>query len=262
MNPFRSSLRLKLGFWMLLLSLGPLVTVGVITLAILLFQLFNLSRQLTEAEASLRTNVVGRTLTGAAADTVWLLHPAGVVADWAVYGGTSAGEIWTRLDGAPANAGLDALLGDFGVEADEDMVVDPNPVSRLFGGTAVTPVVRPSAAHPITKDLAQTGVLLATARSLVARRGAPVTPTPIALTTDTAWGETDIFRLLDNINPLDDSFGGFFIALDERRMPIEMVRRMPRVKVVFSILFLMRSAIAAARALSVSGSITANSSPP
>jgi hypothetical protein len=39
-----------------------------------------------------------------------------------------------------------------------------------------------------------------------------------------AWGETDIFRLLDNINPLDDSFGGFFISLDERRLPIEMVR--------------------------------------
>jgi len=39
-----------------------------------------------------------------------------------------------------------------------------------------------------------------------------------------AWGETDIFRLLDNINPLDDSFGGFFIPLDERRLPIEMVR--------------------------------------
>jgi hypothetical protein len=39
-----------------------------------------------------------------------------------------------------------------------------------------------------------------------------------------AWGETDVFRLLDNINPLDDSFGGFFIALDERRLPIEMLR--------------------------------------
>jgi len=39
-----------------------------------------------------------------------------------------------------------------------------------------------------------------------------------------AWGETDVFRLLDNINPLDDSFGGFFIALDERRVPLAMVR--------------------------------------
>jgi hypothetical protein len=39
-----------------------------------------------------------------------------------------------------------------------------------------------------------------------------------------AWGETDVFRLLDNINPLDDSFGGFFIALDERRLPLDMIR--------------------------------------
>src|SRR5437899_5078510 len=39
-----------------------------------------------------------------------------------------------------------------------------------------------------------------------------------------AWGETDVFRLLDNITPLDDSFGGFFIALDERRLPLDMAR--------------------------------------
>lgn len=39
-----------------------------------------------------------------------------------------------------------------------------------------------------------------------------------------AWGETDVFRLLDNINPLDQGFGGFFIALDERRVPLDMVR--------------------------------------
>lgn len=39
-----------------------------------------------------------------------------------------------------------------------------------------------------------------------------------------AWGETDVFRLLDNINPLDDSFGGFFISLDERRLPLDMIR--------------------------------------
>ena len=38
------------------------------------------------------------------------------------------------------------------------------------------------------------------------------------------WGETDIFRLLDNINPIDNSFGGFFIDLDERRVPLNMLR--------------------------------------
>ncbi len=39
-----------------------------------------------------------------------------------------------------------------------------------------------------------------------------------------AWGETDAFRLMDNINPLDSSFGGFLISLDERRVPIDMLR--------------------------------------
>jgi hypothetical protein len=39
-----------------------------------------------------------------------------------------------------------------------------------------------------------------------------------------AWGETDQFRLLDNINPLDQGFGGFFIPLDERRVPLDMLR--------------------------------------
>jgi len=39
-----------------------------------------------------------------------------------------------------------------------------------------------------------------------------------------AWGETDSFRLLDNINPLDSSFGGFLVSLDERRVPLDMLR--------------------------------------
>src|SRR5581483_6963369 len=39
-----------------------------------------------------------------------------------------------------------------------------------------------------------------------------------------AWGETDVFRLLDNINPIDNSFGGFFLELDERRVPLNMLR--------------------------------------
>jgi hypothetical protein len=39
-----------------------------------------------------------------------------------------------------------------------------------------------------------------------------------------AWGETDNFRLLDNINPTDSSFGGFLVPLDERRVPLDMLR--------------------------------------
>lgn len=44
-----------------------------------------------------------------------------------------------------------------------------------------------------------------------------------------AWGETDSFRLLDNINPIDNSFGGFLIPLDERRVPLDMLRLQYRI---------------------------------
>jgi len=57
-----------------------------------------------------------------------------------------------------------------------------------------------------------------------------------------AWGETDVFRLMDNINPLDNSFGGFLIPLDERRVPIDMLRMSYHVpnffKLPFSEMFL------------------------
>ena len=39
-----------------------------------------------------------------------------------------------------------------------------------------------------------------------------------------SWGETDMFRLLDNINPLDNTFGGPFEDLDDRRIPLTMLR--------------------------------------
>ena len=39
-----------------------------------------------------------------------------------------------------------------------------------------------------------------------------------------SWGEADAFRLLDQINPLDNGFGGFTTPLDERRIPLFMIR--------------------------------------
>jgi hypothetical protein len=39
-----------------------------------------------------------------------------------------------------------------------------------------------------------------------------------------SWGETDIFQVLDRINPLDNTFGGTFEDLDDRRIPIWMAR--------------------------------------
>ncbi|MGB9499199.1 MAG: DUF1302 family protein [Dissulfuribacterales bacterium] len=39
-----------------------------------------------------------------------------------------------------------------------------------------------------------------------------------------SWGETDIFRVVDQINPLDNTYGGIFEDLDDRRIPLDMIR--------------------------------------
>jgi ABC-type uncharacterized transport system involved in gliding motility auxiliary subunit len=135
------------------------------------------------------------------------------------------------------NAGLDGLLKDWGIEADEDMVVDPSPVSRLFGGSPVTPIVKPSAAHPVTRDLAQVGLLFPTARSLVALRGGSVTPRPLALTGPDAWGETDVRSLYGSGARHDEGEKGGPLPVamsSERALPAEGGRpgREARVAVV------------------------------
>jgi ABC-type uncharacterized transport system involved in gliding motility auxiliary subunit len=90
-----------------------------------------------------------------------------------------------------AESGLDGLLKSFGVQADDDIVVDVSPAAQAIG-SILAPVVFPTANHAISRELAGEGLVFVTSRSLVALSGAPVTPTPLALTGREAWGETDV----------------------------------------------------------------------
>jgi len=94
------------------------------------------------------------------------------------------------------DAGLDPLLKEYGIQADDDVVVDPSPAAQLLG-SPVSPIAMPSGAHAISRDLADTALVLPTARSLVALSGSSVVPTPLALTGREAWGETDVKGLFE-----------------------------------------------------------------
>lgn len=73
LSKLRSSLRYKIGVLMLMLSLVPLFIVNVIVLSATLTQLGSFSTRLNETEDTLRTDVVGRNLTGAAGDTAMVI---------------------------------------------------------------------------------------------------------------------------------------------------------------------------------------------
>jgi ABC-type uncharacterized transport system involved in gliding motility auxiliary subunit len=85
------------------------------------------------------------------------------------------------------------LVGQWGVDAGNDIVVDQ--VTRLFAAPAlgVSPLVQNYGAHPITRDFKER-TIFPMARSVTpsAKPKEGATVTPLAMTSDTSWGETDI----------------------------------------------------------------------
>jgi ABC-type uncharacterized transport system involved in gliding motility auxiliary subunit len=89
--------------------------------------------------------------------------------------------------------GLSKLIGQWGVDAGNDIVVDQ--VTRLFAAPTlgVSPLVQTYGTHPITKDFKER-TIFPMARSVTpeAKPKEGLTVTPLAMTSDTSWAETDI----------------------------------------------------------------------
>ncbi len=111
---------------------------------------------------------------------------------------------WESSSSPSPTPGSIPLLGALGVEAGNDMIVDPNPLSRLAGATPVMPVLRATTAHPVSEPLAEVGVVFPTARSLVALRGTPARAVPLALTSESAWAENDVRSIFSGAARLDE----------------------------------------------------------
>lgn len=89
--------------------------------------------------------------------------------------------------------GFSAYLARYGFAVDDDLVVEVNPMGRLFGVGPEVPVVTQYENHPITRDLGGLMTLFPMTRSLAAGQPLPggVTVQPLALTSPQSWGETD-----------------------------------------------------------------------
>jgi ABC-type uncharacterized transport system involved in gliding motility auxiliary subunit len=98
-----------------------------------------------------------------------------------------------RPDGSVNETALQNLVSNWGVTADNDIVVDQ--VVRLFAGPALglNPIVTSYLPHPITTSFDKQTVFPMT-RSLatVVSPKPGLIVTPLAKTSDTSWGETDL----------------------------------------------------------------------
>lgn len=101
------------------------------------------------------------------------------------------GRLIVMLD--PENdSGLEGLLRRWKIELRNDLIVDTNPMNRLLGLGAASPMVAPTQTeHPATKDLVNRGVVF-TARSLGILTGGEsgVVTTALMEAGPSAWGET------------------------------------------------------------------------
>jgi ABC-type uncharacterized transport system involved in gliding motility auxiliary subunit len=70
--------------------------------------------------------------------------------------------------GQPAaeNAGLVSTLAGWGVTLDKDVVIDPNPVNRLFGFSAAVVLVGSYGTQPIVRDMKDVGTAFPLCRSM------------------------------------------------------------------------------------------------
>ncbi len=89
--------------------------------------------------------------------------------------------------------GLKRFLGRYGFELADNLVIESNPIGRLFGIGPEVPIVQQYDAHPITRDLAGISTLFPLTRTVGITKTPPtgVNVQALARTSPESWGETD-----------------------------------------------------------------------
>ncbi|MFI5167845.1 MAG: GldG family protein [Thermoanaerobaculales bacterium] len=91
-------------------------------------------------------------------------------------------------------SGLEELLKGYGVEVQNDLVIDPGRRLPFFDLSAV--YAADFRSHPVTEGMQGLAVLLPVARSVTTTTAAGATSTILLTTSDQGWGETDLDGIL------------------------------------------------------------------
>jgi gliding motility-associatede transport system auxiliary component len=105
---------------------------------------------------------------------------------------TKGGKVFFMADPFQAE-GLAKYLTKYGITLGNDVVIELNPIGRLFGVGPEVPVINQYEQHPITKDLAGVMTLFPITRSVQLSKAQVrgVAPQVLARSSQQSWGETD-----------------------------------------------------------------------
>lgn len=92
------------------------------------------------------------------------------------------------------NAGLVALLAEWGVKLNKDVVLDPNPMGQLFGFGAATPLISNYESHAIVREMRGTTTLFPFTRSLEVLTGKKATVDKLFSSSESSFTATDLSK--------------------------------------------------------------------
>jgi ABC-type uncharacterized transport system involved in gliding motility auxiliary subunit len=110
------------------------------------------------------------------------------------------------------NDALTAMLNDWGVSAEKNLVLDDNPVSQLLGVGPEVPLITSYESHPIVNDLAGKATGFPVARSLEIKDGAKAKLTKLFATSKNSFATYDLHSAEIKVDPAKDKKGPFALA--------------------------------------------------
>ena len=120
-----------------------------------------------------------------------------------------------------ANPGLDNLLTDWGVKLDRQIVIDASGQGSTVGLGPATPVVSKYGNHPITRDFGTGFSFYPLARPVETNPVEGVQETPLVVTNEKSWGESNPEKQPLQFDPKSDRPGPITlgVALSRKAQP-------------------------------------------
>src|SRR6266478_2829932 len=111
------------------------------------------------------------------------------------------------------NDALTAMLSNWGVTAEKNLVLDDNPVSQLVGVGPEVPLITSYESHAIVNDLAGKATGFPVARSLEVKEGAKPKLTKLFQTSKNSFATYDLHSAEIKVDPNKDKKGPFALAV-------------------------------------------------
>lgn len=120
--------------------------------------------------------------------------------------------------------GLSPILNEWGIQLDNRLVIDASGAGNTLGLGPTALIINNYGEHPITKDFAQGITILPESRPLKIINKKDITATPLVISNNQSWAESDLSNQELNFDPATDLKGPLDLAFALNRQENSSVK--------------------------------------